>query len=248
MQTGDTGADRGAKEGSLHDLSSVVAAAHELKSPLALIRQLAYSLEHGDLSSKDGARILEQITLTSERALRLTSDLTRTMRLDDALFQLEPVNVRAVCEDVVFEMNPLFQAHGRTLKVRRQRSTPLVVANDALLRRIVMHFSDNALHYGATDAPVEVRIQTQKKTNTIRVAVRDYGPAIPMHIWRTLIAQHSTTAQPVHARPQSSGLGLHISRKFANAMGASIGVTRHRDGASFYVDLHISRQLELFSV
>jgi K+-sensing histidine kinase KdpD len=49
---------------------------------------------------------------------------------------------------------------------------------------------------------------------------------------------------PIHCRPQSSGLGIFIASQFADAMNGNIGVTRHRDGVTFYVDLNSSRQLK----
>jgi K+-sensing histidine kinase KdpD len=84
------------------------------------------------------------------------------------------------------------------------------------------------------------------KGKIIRLGVRDYGPALSSDMWRSLqgkIAGASTT--PIHARPQSSGLGIYIAGKFADAMQGQIGVTRHRDGATFYIDLQASRQLSL---
>ena len=46
-------------------------------------------------------------------------------------------------------------------------------------------------------------------------------------------------------RPGSSGLGMFIANEFALAIGAQIGVIRHRDGATFYVDVPASTQLRL---
>lgn len=224
-------------------LSSIVAAAHELKSPLALVRQLSLMLEAGDLSTSEQQRMLRQISLTSERALRLTSDLTRSVRLDDAMFALEPINPHQLCEDIVNELTPLFVAHGRNVRLMPRHHPLLLVANRDLLRRIIMNFSDNALHYSQGDAVVEIQIKALNEGRTVRLGVRDYGPALSTDMWRSLQTKLAVAPQPVHARPQSSGLGLHIASQFADAMNGSIGVTRHRDGATFYVDLHASRQL-----
>ena len=51
-------------------------AAHEMKAPLSIVRQLSLTLsnENIPLSSSDRARILSQISATSERALRLVQD------------------------------------------------------------------------------------------------------------------------------------------------------------------------------
>ena len=48
-----------------------LAAAHELKAPLALVRQLSLALETGDYTDTERAVLQQRITLTAERALRL---------------------------------------------------------------------------------------------------------------------------------------------------------------------------------
>jgi len=223
----------------------VVAAAHELKSPRVLVRQLALALEDVTLSAVEREELLTQIRLTSERALRLTADLTRAARLEDALFELEPINPRQLCDDIVSELMPLFRAHGRTIRVSGRRRAPLPVGNRDLLRRIVMNFSDNALKYSDVSGAIELNVQAREKGNTIRVGVRDYGPALPADVWRSLEEKLMHAPQTIHARPESSGLGLYIAAAFAMAMNGTIGAIRHRDGATFYVDLQASRQLSL---
>lgn len=226
-------------------LPSLIAAAHELKSPLALVRQLSLMLEAGDVSDDERQRMLRQISLTSEQALRLTSDLTRSARLDDALFELEPINPQQLCRDVVSELRPLFVAHGQDMRMIPNRHPLLLVANRDLLRRIIMNFSDNALHYSTANGVVEIQINALQSGKIIRLGVRDYGPAISSDMWRTLKSKLSDAPQSIHARPESSGLGLYIASQFAEAMNGTIGVTRHRNGATFYVDLSASMQLSL---
>jgi signal transduction histidine kinase len=226
------------------EVSSLTAAAHELKSPLALMRQLALRLESSEISDEQ-RRLLQQITLTSERALRLTSDLTRSSRLEDALFELEPINPEQICRDVANELAPLFAAHGRSLAVSHRTHPLLLVANRDLLRRIIMNFSDNALHYSQPGTVVHMQIQAFKKSGTVRVGIRDFGPAVSNDMWRALRKKLQHSPQTIHARPQSSGLGLYIASQFAQAMQGTIGATRHRDGATFYVELQASRQLRL---
>lgn len=232
--------------GVLQDgLPSLIAAAHELKSPLALVRQLSLMLEAGDMTPAEQKRMLQQITLTSERALRLTSDLTRSVRLHDALFALEPINPQQLCEDIVHELTPLFSAHGRDVRLKTRKHPLLLVANRDLLRRIILNFSDNALHYADAHSVVQIQINALRGGQTIRLGVRDFGPALSSDMWKSLQSKLSHAPQSVHARPQSSGLGLYVASLFAERMNGTIGVTRHRDGATFYVDLHSSQQLSL---
>jgi len=223
----------------------LVAAAHELKSPLALLRQLLLQLQSTTLRPAEKAVLIERAILTSERGLRLTSDVTKAARLEDALFTLEPINPEQLCLDIVTELQPLFAAHGKTMTVKSRRHPLLLVANRDLLRRIVVGFSDNALRYSGENTAVELQIQAFKNAGTVRLGVRDYGPALSSDMWRTLQKKLRTSPQSVHARPESSGLGLYIASQFAEVMGGRIGAVRHRDGATFYVELQASTQTSL---
>ena len=239
------GSAMGEMGGALAGAPFFVAAAHELKSPLALIRQLSLGLESGTLDPQQIETISRRITLTSERALRLTTDLTRASRLEDSLFTLEPLNPVSLCEEVTRELEPLYTARGRHL-VFAKRSRPLLaLANRDLLRRILLGFADNALHYSQSDEPVVISASLREDGSQIRLGVRDYGPAVSPKIWKSLESTLGSSAQPLHARPESSGLGIYIARQFAEAMGARVGATRHRDGATFYVDIGVSAQLRL---
>lgn len=226
-------------------LSPILAAAHELKSPLVLVRQLALQLQDDGLQASKKIKLLNQIALTSERALRLTSDLTKASRLEDGLFDLEPINPEQICRDVASELTPLFEAYGRKLAVKGHKHPLLLVANRDLLRRILLGFSDNALRYSGENAAVELQIQAFKKAGVVRIGVRDFGPALSADMWRKLKQKLNNAPQSVHGRPESSGLGLYIASQFASVMNGRIGAVRHKDGATFYVEMQASMQLSL---
>lgn len=237
--------DGGMNEGSgvVGRVTGIGVAAHELKSPLVLLRQLSLELADDALSDGERAEIAMQMTLVTEKALRLTSDLTR-VESQTELFELTPVNPLDVARDVKTELQSLYRAHGRSLTVSRIHNLPPVIANRDLLRRILLNFADNALHYTGPEDAVILQAQLLADRSSVRLSIRDYGPHIPLTNWRRLV-KTLNAKQPVHARPQSSGLGLYISHEFARHMNGRIGAIRHQDGASFYVELPVSRQLSL---
>ena len=222
--------------------SSAVVVAHELKGPLSLSRQLALSLDFED--SLEGAReIGRQIAATSERALRQVEDLTRIARLEDAMFEMEPVNPRIVCDEVVAELWRLFRFNRRELLIDYRNKRKLVVANRQLLRSVVYNFCLNAMNYGGEELPSLVAIRD--KGDKIRIDVRDYGPTVPTKVWREIKNGFVKKPVDIAMRSGSSGLGLYIAAKFANYMRGDFGLIRHRDGTSFYIDLPVSGQLSL---
>lgn len=232
-QTGSLG-------GALYNAPSFVTAAHELKSPLALIRQLSLHLESDTLTQVEAQQTARQIMLTSERALRLTTDITKASRLEDSLFTLEPLNPNVLCREVAEELRPLYKAQGRSITVRSPR-TLLGLANHELLRRILLNFADNALHYSEPGQAVAITASSRDRGAKIRLSVRDRGPALPASLRKNV----GTQVAPSPSRPNSSGLGIYIARQFADAMHATIGTTSHRDGTTFYVDIGSSTQLRL---
>lgn len=239
VSTGEQGVSGGDRSPYL------IAAAHELKSPLALIRQLALDIADPDCSDSARVTLAERISLTAERALRLTSDLTRSVRLDDSLFALEPINPLELLDDVAREITPLYAARQRQIEVKPHAWPLLIVANRDLLRRVMLSFCDNALHYSHAERPVQLVATASPARSSIRLAVRDYGPAVPTQLWQELATRLGRRAQPLPSRPLGSGLGIQIAEQFASAMDARVGAIRHSDGATFYIDLNASTQMSL---
>ena len=119
------------------EVDGILVAAHELKAPLAVIRQLALSFDEMDT---DGEHIRDEMISVSERAIKQVNDLTKIARLEDGLFAMEPVSVRAVCDDVTRELGYLFRYNKRDLFVKYSNRAKLVTANRELLYSVIYNF------------------------------------------------------------------------------------------------------------
>ena len=221
-------------------LPSVVVAAHELKTPLALIRQLSLLLSEGSLDGAETRRVSQQVTQTAERALALVGDLAHTANLSPTLFPLEPVNPLAVCRQIAQDMRPALQVYDRRVEWPRGRQAQLVVANQTLLGRVLANFLENALRYSEPSATVRVKLQ--RRGDVLRMGVRDFGPMMSLREYRQLLDEMALR-KSIRTRPESSGLGVYVASQFAQAMNGEIGLIRHRDGLTFYVDVPLSRQM-----
>lgn len=226
------------------EVNGILVAAHELKSPLAVLRQLALSLDFADTAT-EVSHIQSEMLTVSDRAIKQVNDLTKIARLEDGLFAMEPVAVRAVCDDIIRELSQLFQSNGRHLRVKYTNRSRLVTANRELLGSVIYNFLTNAVHYSDSDTISELSVCDQK--GKVRINVRDFGPALPATIWRDLKRGGLSQPTSIAMRPGSSGLGLYIASKFSHYMNANVGAIRHRDGTSFFVELPISTQARLFS-
>lgn len=225
------------------EVNGILVAAHDLKAPLSLLRQLALSMELApDQTAR--TRIQAQMVSVSDRALRQLNDLAKIARLEDGLFNTEPISIRGLCEEVYRELDPLFRFETRQLERRYRNHSRLVVANRELLHSILYNLCTNAIRYSYQDTVSSLAIADAH--GKIRVSVRDFGPALPSKIWQSLRKEGLSQPVAVPMRPNSSGLGLYIASQFAKYMHANFGAVRHRDGTSFFVELPVSKQISLF--
>ena len=225
------------------EVNGILVAAHELKAPLCLLKQLAFSMDFAT-GPDDLKKIQSQMIGVSDRALRQVQDLTKIARLDDGLFEMEPVAVRAVCDEVTTELRKLFWFNHRNLEIEYRNRNRLVCANRELLYSVIYNFCLNAMHY--SDEETRSELTLSDKDDKVRLDVRDFGPALPMDVWKSLKKGWVTKPTSIAMRPGSSGLGLYIASKFSQYMNANVGAVRHRDGTSFFVELPTSKQASLF--
>ena len=227
----------------MSEVSNLSIAAHELKAPLSLIRQLTFSLDY--VSSKaEVEKVKTEIIDVSERALRIVNDLTKVARLEDGLFELEPISIRNLCSEVEEELKYLYRFDKKTLDLKFSNRSRLVVANRELLFSVIYNFGFNALRYSNKNSKSFLRVKDEK--GKVKVEVRDFGPSLPKKIYEKLKSNSLETPTDISLRPDSSGLGLFIATKFARFMNADVGAVRHQDGTSFYISLPASRQGVLF--
>ena len=223
------------------EVDGILLAAHELKAPLAVLRQLALAFDGMDAK---GEHIRAEMVSVSERAIKQVNDLTKIRRLNDGLFVMEPVAVREVCDAVSRELEYLFRYNQRNLFIKYTNKMRLVVANRDLLYSVIYNFLLNAMHYSSSETRAELTVRDVR--GKVKIEIRDYGPALPMDVWKEMKRGWIEKPTSIAMRPGSSGLGLYIASCFSRYMNAEVGAVRHRDGTSFYVDLPASMQASLF--
>ena len=223
------------------EVDNILAAAHELKQPLVDLRQLALAFDDlGDNNEK----VREKMISVSDRAIKQINDLIKLKHLQGGLFEMEPVGVRGVCDEVVREVDSLLHFNNRNLYIKYPRRIAPVLANRELLKSIVYNFMLNALHYTSEETQSGLVVKSMR--DEVKIEFRDYGPALPSDVWNEMRRGFIEKPKSIAMRPGTSGLGLFIASRFSKYMNAEVGAIRHRDGTSFYVKMPISQQARLF--
>lgn len=224
------------------EVDGAAVVAEELRRPLLELRQLALGFDgNGDADE----RIRAEMVSVADAAIRQVNDLTKIKRLDSGEFEMGPVAVRALCDDVIAEIGGLFGDKRCDMTVKYTNRSRLVMANSELLKSVVFNFLLDATRYVSVDTKAELLVKEAR--GRVEINVRDFGPALPMGVWRE-VKENLIAPRDIAMRPGSSALGLYIASKFSKYMNAEVGAVRHRDGASFFVKLPVSRQVSMWGM
>lgn len=226
------------------EVESFAAVAHELKTPLAILRQLALLLECTNDQSET-QRIQHQIVKITEHTIQHVNDLTRAASLyQPSHFVTEPISVRKICNQVLDAVSSFYKNKQPKLQAHYTNKKHLATANPELLYSIIYNFCTNAIRYSDQDSINKLTISDRQ--GKISIGVRDYGPALPTTIWRELNQGGLTSPTIIAMRPDRSGLDLYISSQFAQYMHAELRAIRHHDGTTLSVELPATTQASLW--
>lgn len=197
--------------------------AHELRTPLAILRARVDTLEPSALRD-ELRRDLANMTRTVNQVLDI-AELEAFVVPDDARADLQ-----AVCVDVVTFMAPLAVAQSRTIALTGSDLPVWVRGHPEALFRAVRNLVENALRHAPVDGLVDVEV-----TAPGSVRVLDDGPGVPdaerQSIFRRFWRRDRTSAE-------SRGLGLAIVARVAETHGGSVSVdNRPGGGAAFTLSL-----------
>jgi signal transduction histidine kinase len=188
-------------------------AAHELRTPLAVVRSRAeVALASGD--DEGGHR--EALAAIEREAIRLgkiVEDLLLLARSDSggARFQMTRVFLDDVTSDAVSAASALATSHGITLTVESFEEAP-VDGDAALIRQLLMILLDNAVKFTPPGGSVTVSV-INASTGAL-VTIADTGPGIPAdqieHVFERFYRGDSS-----RSRGEGAGLGLSIAQWIA---------------------------------
>jgi signal transduction histidine kinase len=196
----------------------VADAAHELRTPLAIMRTVG-EVGMATPSVDDLQATVAQMLGENQHLTRLVDDLSLLARTDTNSVSIErrPTNLSALIDETVAELTYLAEEQGVTLSRAIQNN--LEVHGDALrLRQLLLILLDNALKHTPEGGTVTVSISAHG--GRVRLQVADSGPGIAPpdlpHIFDRFY-------QADHARAgEGSGLGLSIAKWIVEAHGGSI--------------------------
>jgi signal transduction histidine kinase len=204
------------EQGYIVQRAFLAGAAHELKTPLALIRA-QIDME----GTTDREVLLHDLDLMARQVNQLLH-LAEASETQNYVF--ESVDVAAVTEDVVDYLRRLAERREVYVEIRGAAGIPVLRADRGALFMLLKNLVENAIQHSLTGGIVAVTIETD------RLCVRDEGPGIAVDDLPKLFTRF--WRGPMR-RNEGAGLGLSICREIAAAHKWELAARTTGHGAEF---------------
>ncbi len=200
-------------------------AAHELKTPIAILQTRVENLDAGP----ERTRLLTD----TARLAAMAEQLLDLQRLAQSRVDFQPLDLVPLAERVVADHAPLAIAAGYDVSLRAPEPSEWVLGDRGAIERLLANLVQNAVVHGGNRGTIEIEMAGHGAFE-----VHDSGPGIaPEH--REKIFEPFYRIRPLD---RGAGLGLNLVREVLRQHGGSIAVLpSHLGGVCFRVQLPIAR-------
>ena len=225
-------------------------AAHELRTPLALIQaqlDLYHTTEHPDSTTVAGETI-QMVTEQNERLSKLVRTLLDMSELQ-TVSRNDRIELHSLIEEVLTDLEPLAQEKKVELIQRSQGAGAkadeelFLTGSDILIYRMLYNLVENAIKYNREDGTVTV--SAIRKKNEVILKVSDTGNGID-EAFREQIFEPFFRVDKSRSRELGGvGLGLAMVREVVRVHDGTIEVyTNKHSGTTFEVKMGIGANFE----
>ena len=206
-------------------------AAHELRTPLALMQVQLDSYNSGQHPGSD-ADTVQTIKMVTEQNDRL-SKMVKTL-LDMSELQTvgrdETIMVDALVDEVLADLEPLAQEKNVQLVGNCEDIT--IVGSDILIYRLVYNLVENAIKYNHPGGQVTVR--ASRKEKCVCLSVADTGNGIPEELRERVFEPFFRVDKSRSRALGGVGLGLALVHEIVRVHDGSITVRSNPSGGTVF--------------
>ena len=217
-----------AKTAFVSDLS------HELRTPLTTIQSAVGLLERArDRLDPLEHRALELADQELKRIRGMVEELMTLAQMDSWKYQLEvgPANMSTVVQTAIESVEAKAQRFGIKIYFG-DAGEHRCICDVQKLYQVFLNLLDNAIKYSDSGARVDVEIEEDDSTLTVRI--RDTGVGIPKEDLNQLFERFYRVDKDRSRATGGSGLGLAISKQIVEMHGGSISVESEVDVGSVF--------------
>jgi signal transduction histidine kinase len=211
---------------------------HELKTPLALIRLFAETLEMGRAGSPEKEReFLRVIGKESERLTHLINNVLDLTRIEQGrkTYRMREVDLAVVVRETLDAYAFQLEQQGFALESRLEEGIPPVSADPDAVTQALLNLMDNAVKY-STGRKV-MKVELHQEDGHAVISVEDRGQGIPAREHARIFEKFYRVEKSLVHDVKGSGLGLSLVKHIVDAHGGRVTV-ESRPGVGSRFSLH----------
>jgi signal transduction histidine kinase len=199
---------------------------HELKTPLALIRLFAETLELGRVPTEEKKTQYHRIINKETRRLtQLINNILDFSRIEAGRkeYRLVRADLAAVVRDVVDAYRFPIEQQGFALEVEVADDLPETELDPEALSQALINLLNNAIKYSPGEK--RLRVSARRQGDRVLVSVADRGIGIPRGEQKRIFEKFYRAESSLVHTTKGSGLGLALVQHIVEAHGGHVEVT-----------------------
>ncbi len=196
--------------------------AHELRNPLAPIRNGLHLLRTHAIEGDAERDVHDMLGRQVDHMVRLVDDLMEVSRISGGKVELrkEPTELNAVLRNAVETSRPLIDAGHHQLNISFPPESLMVEADPVRIAQVIANLLNNAAKY--TKEGGQIWLTAQREAGDAVITVRDNGIGISAEMLEKVFDLFAQ-AERTYSRSQGGlGIGLTLARTLAEMHGGSV--------------------------
>ena len=201
---------------------------HDIRTPLNCIICFSEMLQHGFETKAENDLAVNSILVSSKMLMQLVNDILDLSKLESGRMDVkaEPTDVARLVREIAASFGATHQRPGLEI-LCRTGETPSLMLDPHRLRQIAFNFMGNAIKF-TSKGFIEIRTSfspdASGESGVFRLEVQDTGCVISEEDQKKLATPFVQVGADSSKR-KGTGLGLHICRLLARAMGGDMEIT-----------------------
>ncbi len=195
---------------------------HELRNPLAPIRNGIDVLRRLPPDSERAKTILDMMEEQAVNLVRLTDDLLDVSRFAQGKMELkrEPTALLPIINSAIQTADPLIHANNHELTVRQSRESLFVDGDPTRLKQVIANLLNNAAKY--TPKGGNISLSVEREGDVVAIHVRDNGIGISASVLPGIFGMYFQVDSSLHRSQGGLGIGLTLVKSLVELHGGSV--------------------------
>jgi CheY-like chemotaxis protein len=196
--------------------------AHELRNPLAPIRNALHVLRADAAAEDDRRRARDMIERQVQQMVRLIDDLLDVSRITSGKIRLErhPLDLVALLQAAIDGSQVMLQRYGHTLELVLPDRPVQVLGDATRLTQVVVNLLTNAAKYTPNGGRVSVRLRDDGRLASLQVA--DNGMGMPDTLLQRAFEPFVQGERALDRAEGGLGIGLTLVRSITELHGGAV--------------------------